>query len=176
MGGADAETAWAFPHRERKTFLYQMTRQGPMLLSHLKHLPCVTLSIIFLLNFFPADQPATRPVTMGPAEEVGLGGTCSEHLRAGGPEQWAIPLSRPEGFTRGWSTEAGSTPGWREKGVRKAGALQLGPRVAGGQMGDTGGAAEEGTPLRSRALCRQPSVHCSGLVPAGRSRLWDPGT
>lgn len=70
---------------------------------------------------------------------MGLGGSCSGHLRAGGPEQGAIPLCRPEGFTCGWSTEIGSTSGWREKGVRKAGALQLGPQVAGGQMRDAGG-------------------------------------
>ncbi|KAI4530371.1 hypothetical protein MG293_019260 [Ovis ammon polii] len=50
------------------------------------------------------NQPPGRS-PWAPPEEVGLGGSCSGHLRAGGPEQGAIPLCRPEGFTCGWSTE-----------------------------------------------------------------------
>ncbi|KAI4557722.1 hypothetical protein MJG53_018475 [Ovis ammon polii x Ovis aries] len=53
------------------------------------------------------NQPPGRSL-WAPPEEVGLGGSCSGHLRAGGPEKGAIPLCRPEGFTCGWSTENGA--------------------------------------------------------------------
>ena len=56
MATADAGSAWAGPRGEGRTFLDETTRQGPVLLSHLKH--CVTLGIIFLLNFFQlTSQP-----------------------------------------------------------------------------------------------------------------------
>ena len=153
MATADAGSAWAGPRGEGRTFLDQMTRQGPVLLSHLKH--CVTLGIIFLLNFFPANQPATGRPPWAPPEEADLGGSRSGHLRAGSTERRAIPLCRPEGFARGWSTEGvGAAPQAGErKGGRKAGALQLGARVAGSQMGEAGGA------LSSGHSCRQPWAH-----------------
>lgn len=105
-------------------------------LSHLEH--WATLSGVFLLNFLPANHPATGRPPWAPPEEAGLGGSRSGHLRAGSPEQRAIPRCRPEGFTHGWSTDgAGAAPQAAERGWQEG----RGPAAGspGGWQSDGGG-------------------------------------